>query len=56
MNFSMIFVTENSNNFFKSSFWKEKSNENVVTLEGLPFSSSMISFQNNVICCVHRTL
>jgi hypothetical protein len=27
-----------------SKFWKEKSIENVVTLEGLPFNSSMISF------------
>jgi len=28
----------------KTRFWKEKSVENVVTLEGLPFNSSMISF------------
>jgi hypothetical protein len=28
----------------KTRFWKEKSVENVLTLEGLPFNSSMISF------------
>jgi hypothetical protein len=28
----------------KPGFWKEKSVENVVTLEGLPFNSSIISF------------
>jgi hypothetical protein len=49
-------VISASNKFQKTKFWKEKSVENVVTLEGLPFSSSMISFhiwlfkklQNNV--------
>jgi hypothetical protein len=41
----MIFVTENSNKFQKTRFWKEKSVENVVTLEGLPFNSNTISFQ-----------
>jgi len=35
---------ENSNKFQKTRFWKDKSIENVVTLEGLPFNSSMISF------------
>jgi hypothetical protein len=40
----VISVTENSNKFQKTKFWKEKSVENVVTLEGLPFNSSMISF------------
>ncbi len=40
----MIFAAENSNKFQKIRFWKEKSVENVVTLEGLPFNSSMISF------------
>jgi hypothetical protein len=34
---------ENSNKLQKTKFWKEKSVENVVTLEGLPFNSSMIS-------------
>jgi hypothetical protein len=29
---------ENSNKFQKTRFWKEKSVENVVTLEGLPFN------------------
>ncbi len=56
MEFSVIFVTENSNNFLKTRFWKEKSVESMVTLEGLPLNSSMISFQNNVICCVYPTL
>jgi hypothetical protein len=40
----MIYAAENSNKFPKTRFWKEKSVENVVTLEGLPFNSSMISF------------
>jgi hypothetical protein len=40
----VIFAAENSNKFQKTKFWKEKLVENVVTLEGLPFNSSMISF------------
>jgi hypothetical protein len=40
----MISAAENSNKFPKTRFWKEKSVENLVTLEGLPFNSSMISF------------
>jgi hypothetical protein len=40
----MISTTENSNKFQKTKFWKEKLVENVVTIEGLPFNSSMISF------------
>jgi hypothetical protein len=44
IDFKMIFVAENSNKFKKTRFWKEKSVENVVTLEGFPFNSSMISF------------
>jgi hypothetical protein len=40
----VIFVAKNANKFQKTKFWKEKSVENVVTLEGLPFNSSMISF------------
>jgi len=55
MKFSLIFITETSNNFLKTRFWKEKSVESMVTFEGLPLNSSMISFQNNVICCVHPT-
>jgi hypothetical protein len=35
---------QNSNKFQKTKFWKEKSVENVVKLEGLAFDSSMISF------------
>jgi hypothetical protein len=42
----VIFATENSNKFQKIRFWKEKLVENVITLEGLPFNSSMISFHN----------
>jgi hypothetical protein len=37
----VIFVTKNSNKSQKTKFWKEKSVENVITLEGLPFRSSM---------------
>jgi hypothetical protein len=44
INFKVIFAAENSNKFQKIRFWKEKSVENVLTLEGLPFNSSMISF------------
>jgi hypothetical protein len=44
----MISADKNSNKFQKTRFWKEKSVENMVTLEGLPegvpFNSSMISF------------
>jgi hypothetical protein len=40
----VISVSENSNKFQKTRFWKEKSVEDVITLEGLPFNSSMISF------------
>jgi hypothetical protein len=35
----MISAAENSNKFQKTKFWKQKSVENVVTLEGLPFNS-----------------
>jgi hypothetical protein len=42
--FKVISVIEISNKFQKTRFWKEKSVENVITLEGLPFNSSMISF------------
>jgi hypothetical protein len=34
------FATENSNKFQKTRFWKEKSVEDMVTLECLPFNSS----------------
>jgi hypothetical protein len=40
----MIYVAENPNKFQKTKFWKEKSVENVVKLQGLPFNSSMTSF------------
>jgi hypothetical protein len=34
----VIFAAEILNKFQKTRFWKEKSVENVVTLEGLPFN------------------
>ncbi len=43
IDFKVISAAENSNKFQKPRFWKEKSVEKVVTLEGLPFNSSMIS-------------
>jgi hypothetical protein len=36
----VISATENSNKFPKTRFWKEKSVEEMVTLECLPFNSS----------------
>jgi hypothetical protein len=44
IDFKAISAAENSNKLKKTRFWKEKSVENVVTLEGSPFNSSMISF------------
>jgi hypothetical protein len=44
IDFKVISATKNSNKFQKTRFWREKSVENVITLEGLPFNSSMISF------------
>jgi hypothetical protein len=44
IDFEVISATENSNKFQKPRFRKETSVENVVTLEGLPFNSNMISF------------
>jgi hypothetical protein len=44
IDFYVIFAAEISNKLQKTRFWKEKSVEDVVTLEGLPFNSSMISF------------
>ncbi len=44
IDFEVISAIENSNKFEKTRFWKEKSVEDVVTLEGLPFNSSMMSF------------
>jgi hypothetical protein len=40
----------------KTRFWKEKSAENVVTLESLPFKSSMISFHIGLFKKLIRTL
>ncbi len=44
IDFKLIFAAEFSNKFQKTRFSKEKSVEDVVTFEGLPFNSSMISF------------
>jgi hypothetical protein len=41
----VISAAENSNKFQKIRVWKEKSVEDVVTLESLPFNSIMTSFQ-----------
>jgi hypothetical protein len=38
IDFKVISAADNSNTFQKTRFWKEKSAENMVTLEGLPFS------------------
>jgi hypothetical protein len=60
INFEVISVTENSNKFQKTRFWKEKSVESVVTLERLSiqfkhdffhiwlFKKSIHTLQNNV--------
>ncbi len=42
--FKVISTAEYSNKFQKTRFLKEKSVESVVTIEGLPYNSSMISF------------
>jgi len=44
IDFKVISSIENSNKFQKTRFWKAKSVENVVIVEGLPFNSNMISF------------
>ncbi len=40
IDFLVIFAIENSNKFQKIKFWKEKSVEDMVTFECLPFNSS----------------
>ncbi len=40
IDFEVNSATENSNNFQKTRFWKERSVEDVVTLECLRFNSS----------------
>jgi hypothetical protein len=42
----VISAAEIQTNSKQNRFWKEKSVEDVVTLEGLPFNSSMVSFHN----------
>jgi len=44
MEFLVIFVIIASNKFLKNRFWKENLVENMFTVEGLPFNSSMILF------------
>jgi hypothetical protein len=53
IDFKVISAAEISNKFQKTRFWKAKSVESVITLEGLPFNSSMISshswlFKNSI--------
>jgi hypothetical protein len=48
--FKVISAAENSNKFQKTRFWKEKSVEIMVTVEGLPFDSSMISKNRSIHC------
>jgi hypothetical protein len=45
----MTIVIENSIQSLKTRFWKEKSIENVVTLEGPPFNSSMKNWDVTLI-------
>jgi hypothetical protein len=40
IDFQLISTTENSNKFQNTKFWKEKSVEDMITLECLPFNSS----------------
>jgi hypothetical protein len=44
----VIFTTKNSNKILKIRFWKEKSVENVITLEGLSFNSSIIGCSKKI--------
>jgi hypothetical protein len=44
MEFLVIFVIIVSNKSLKNRFWKENPIENMFTVEGLPFNSSMILF------------
>jgi len=44
IDFKVISAAENSNKFPKNRFCKEKSVEDVITFDGLPLNSSMISF------------
>jgi hypothetical protein len=50
IDFLVISVTENSNKFQKLKFSKEKSiDNNVITLEGLPFNSSMKNWDVHLV-------
>jgi hypothetical protein len=41
----MIFITQNSNKVLKTrKIWMERAVENMATLPGLPFNSTMTSF------------
>jgi hypothetical protein len=42
IDFKVIFVTENSNKFQKTRFWKEKSVEDVVTLEPMAAQAALV--------------
>jgi len=41
VDFKVVSAAENSNKLNNNRFWKEKSIESMMTLEGLPFNSSM---------------
>jgi hypothetical protein len=58
--FNQFFPMDISSKFQKTKFWKEKSIENVVTLEGLPLNSSTISFHiwlfKKLICTLQNNV
>ncbi len=54
IDFRMISAAENSNEFQKTRFWKEKSVENIVTL-GPTAQATLIVEINNYKSCLHRS-
>jgi hypothetical protein len=42
IDFKVIYATENSNKFPKTRFWKEKSVEDVVTLEPMAAQATLV--------------
>ncbi len=50
IDFQVISAAENSNKIPKTRFWKEKSVEDVVTLEGLSFKHELYVFIDTDIC------
>jgi len=51
--FKMISGLVNSNKFQKTTVWNEKSVDNVVTFEGLPFNSKLGFIHLLVYSCYH---